>query len=373
MPIPIPAGLKEVPWWEPEFGGNEARYVDDVLKSGYVNDGKLTEQLEKELSSRLGARHAVIVTSGTSAIFLALAGLGIGPGDEVLVPDITFIATANAVQLTGARPVFVDVELATLNIDPADARRRITPKTKALVPVHISGRAANMQALQDLAREKNLFLVEDAAEALGSKHTGKFLGTWGHAGCLSFTANKIVASGQGGAILTNDEKLYVRLKELKDQGRPKRGTGGADTHVSVGYNFKFTDIQAAVLKGQLEALDSRLAHQRHLYEVYAEELKPLKGIRLPGFAIQSGEVPLWVDAVIEKRDIVFDALAARNIHCRKFWYPLHTQKPYFEAGAKFPKSDQAAAQALWLPSSFQLPETDVRYVCQTIRQILEDS
>ncbi|SVB90055.1 uncharacterized protein METZ01_LOCUS242909, partial [marine metagenome] len=178
----------------------------------------------------VGATYAVGVTNGTSALFLALAALGIGHGDEVVVPDLTFIATANAVTLTGATPVLVDIDPATLTISPEAFEKAITAHTRAVIPVHISGRSADLPAIVAIAKEHGLAVVEDAAEAFASFHDGRALGTIGIAGCLSFSPNKTIMTGQGGMVLTDDEGLHLRLRELKDQGRPVRGTGGDDPH-----------------------------------------------------------------------------------------------------------------------------------------------
>ena len=194
------------------------------------------------------------------------------------------------------------------------------------MPVHVSGRAAPMAAILDIARRHNLFVVEDAAESFLSRHAGHNLGTLGHAGCLSFSPNKIITTGQGGAILTNDERLQVRARELKDQGRPVRGTGGDDVHDSVGYNFKLTNLQAALGLAQLGYLERRMARLKQIYRTYAHALNGLEGITLPGFNLDEGESPQWVDAIVERRDELDGYLLERNVHCRRFWFPLHTQK-----------------------------------------------
>jgi len=354
----------------PEIGTKEYDSIKAVLDSNYLNEGTVTESFERKLSELLDVKHVVAVTSGTAAITLALAGLGIGVGDEVLVPDVTFIATANAVVLTGATPVLVDIDSQTLNIDPEAAVRAITPRTKAIVPVHVSGRAAAMDAVLDLARRAGLFVVEDAAEAFVSRHGRRFLGTLGHAGCLSFSPNKTITTGQGGAVLTDDDRLNVRLRELKDQGRPVRGTGGDDIHASIGYNFKFTNLQAAVGMAQLEYLDARLARMKKLFSIYATELRDLDGIRLPGFRLDVGESPQWTDAIVSRRDELDWYLLHRNIHCRKFWFPLHTQLPYRQPDERFPNSTAICPYAIWLPSAFTLSDADASTVCASIRDFL---
>lgn len=364
---------KDIPFWMPEIGATEYGLVKAVLESNYLNDGDVTERFERSLADRLGIKHVVAVTSGTAAITLALAGLGVGAGAEVIVPDVTFIATANAVTLTGAKPVLVDIDCRTLNLDPEAAARAITPRTRAIVPVHVSGRAAAMQSVLDLARRSGLYVVEDAAEAFMSRHSDGYLGTLGHAGCLSFSSNKTITTGQGGAVLTNDDRLHARLRELKDQGRPIRGTGGDDIHASVGYNFKFTNLQAAVGLAQLEYLESRLNRMKNIYSCYATQLRGLEGIRLPGFQLDRGESPQWTDAIVERRDDLDRYLLARRVHCRRFWFPLHTQAPYRQPDECFPSSSAIVPHALWLPSAFTISDAELSTTCGHIRDFLLQS
>jgi perosamine synthetase len=364
--------VRKIPWWSPEIGPNELGLVQEVLSSGYVNEGDVVARFEARIAELVGARHAVATTSGTVAIFLALYGLGIGAGDEVLVPDCTFIATANAVTLTGAKPVLVDIDARTLNVDPAAIERAITPRTKAIVPVHVTGRAADMERINAIAEAKKLLVVEDAAEALRSKHHGRFLGTWGRAGCFSFSPNKTVTSGQGGMVVTDDAKLAQRMRELKDQGRPVRGTGGDDLHPTLGFNFKLTNLQAAVGLAQLGYLEARLARQKKIYEIYRDGLRGVRGIEVLPFDIEGGATPQWTDVLCDKRDALEAHLREQGASCRKFWHPLHTQAPYRAGGDAFPSTTAACRRALWLPSAFQLTDDDVRYVVNAIRAFYEE-
>lgn len=362
-----------IPWWQPEIGAEERDALLRVVDSNYLNEGEVTARFEREAAAMFGARHGIATTSGTSAIFLALAGLGVGRGDDVLVPDVTFIATANAVTLTGARPILVDVDPSTLAIDTEAAVRAMTPSTKAVVPVHVSGRAAPIERLLAFARERGLFVVEDAAEALWSKHQGRCLGTFGVAGCFSFSPNKTITTGQGGLVVTDDDGLAVRLRELKDQGRPVRGTGGNDLHNVIGYNFKLTNMQAAVGLAQLRRLETRSAHLRNVYRWYRAGLGDVSQIRLLSFDVDAGESPQWIDAVALHRDALVAHLQARDMHCRPFWFPIHTQRPYLQPDAAFPVSTRLMPDALWLPSALQLSEQDVRQVCEEIRRFYRDT
>jgi perosamine synthetase len=357
-------------FWSPQFGAEEKALVADVIDSGFLNDGEVTARFEKQVAELLGCKHVVTVTSGTAAIFLALAGIGVGAGDEVIVPDVTFIATANAVTLTGAKPVLVDVDPQKLTLDPQCAERAVTPRTKAIVPVHVSGRAVDLGAILDIGRRYGIQVVEDAAEAFQSRHESRCLGTFGIAGCFSLSPNKTITTGQGGLIATDDDRLHVRLRELKDQGRPVRGTGGDDTHNSVGYNFKFTNLQAAVGLGQLNDLPRRLDRMKSIYRSYAEGLRGVPGISVLPFRIEGGEVPQWTDVLVDRRDAVYDHLAARGILGRRFWHPLHTQAPYRMPCDQFPNSTQQIPRAMWLPSAFTLSDADVMTICGEIREFL---
>jgi perosamine synthetase len=357
-----------IPWWLPDVAAEEREAVGRVIDSNYLNEGDVTAEFERRFAETVGAAHAVATTSGTAAIFLALAGLGIGAGDEVIVPDVTFIATANAVTLTGATPVLVDVDADTLNIDVAAAERAITSRTKALVPVHVSGRAAAMPEILRLGRRRGIAVVEDSAEALLSRRGGKYLGTFGSAGCFSFSPNKTITTGQGGIVVTDDGALAVRLRELKDQGRPVRGTGGNDIHAVLGFNFKLTNLQAAVGVAQLRKLKARVAHLQEIYRWYAAGLEAVPQVRMLPFDVDAGEAPQWVDALAADRDALVEHLRREDMHCRPFWYPIHTQQPYRLPDDGFPTSTRLMKDALWLPSALQLGPTEVRLVCEAIRR-----
>jgi len=351
--------------------GRELELIREVIESNYLNDGDVTERFERSVADRVGSKHAVAVTSGTTAIFLALVAVGVRADDEVVVPDVTFIATANAVKLAGATPVLADIDERTLTLDPAAFERAITPRTRAVVPVHVSGRAADMAAIASIAQQHKIAVVEDAAEAFISRVDGRALGTIGLAGCLSFSPNKSITTGQGGIVLTNDDDLAARLRSLKDQGRPVRGTGGDDLHPTIGFNFKFTNLQAAIGLAQLDVLVRRLERQRRIYTLYERALADAPGIRLPGFDLARGETPLWTDAVVDRRDDLDRWLSDRAMGCRRFWFPLHTQAPYRRDDAEFPAATRVAPKALWLPSAFTISDDDVAMVCESIVSFLK--
>ena len=357
----------QIPWWRPEIGSEERDMVLAVLASNYLNDGDVTTDFERRMAAALGARHAVAVTSGTAALFLSLAAVGVGRGDDVVVPDVTFIATANAVTLTGATPVLVDVDAATLTLDPDAFARAITPRTKAVVPVHVSGRAAAITRILEIAGRHGVAVIEDAAEALRSRHAGRCLGTFGRAGCFSLSPNKTITTGQGGLVVTDDDALVVRLRELKDQGRPVRGTGGNDVHASIGFNFKLTNLQAAVGVAQLARLEARVTRLAAIGRAYARGLEGLPQVRVLPFDFDAGETPQWVDVLADDRDRLVECLERSGMSCRPFWFPIHTQQPYKAPDDRFPVAMRLGAKALWLPSALSLTDGDVQAVCRRIR------
>jgi perosamine synthetase len=362
---------RAIPWFGPEVGLREKELLAEVIDSNYINDGPVTRRFEAEIARLAGTKYAVGVTSGTAAISLALMGLGVGRGDEVIVPDLTFAATANAVAMTGAEVRLVDIEPVRFSLDAQKVRAALTPKTRAIVTVDVNGRGAGYAALEPLAKETGLFLVTDSAEGLASRHGGKPLGSYGNAGCFSFSANKTVSTGQGGMITTSDEALHGRLRELKDQGRRHQGTGGDDLHPALGFNFKLTNLQSAVGLAQLEKLQARLAFARERDRWYRAALGDCPGIVLPAVDIAGGEAVQWTDALVERRDLLRKAFDAGRIGHRAFWFPVHAHKPYAAPAERFPAATRVSAQGLWLPSAFSLTQAEVARTCDVIRSALK--
>jgi dTDP-4-amino-4,6-dideoxygalactose transaminase len=347
----------------------EIALVMEVLRAHHPNQGEVTKMFEKAICNLIGCGHAIATTSGTVSIFLSLKGLGIGAGDEVIVPDITFIATANAVTLSGATPVIVDVDPKTLTASPASIKGAITSKTKAIVPVHVSGRSTDMDEVMKIAKEHDLKVVEDAAEALLSKRNGRYLGTVGNAGCFSLSSMKVITSGQGGIIVTDDDAFALRLRELRAQGIATGSvSGGDDRHESIGFNFKYTDLQAAVALGQLEALSDRAERARATNRLYREQLASVPQISLLPFDLDNGELPLWTDAIAERRNELDAFLRARGIDCRRFWHPIHKEAPYAQSDDEFPNSTILSYKAIWLPSAFTMTDQDVTIVSESIKE-----
>ncbi len=359
--------MKKIAWWEPVIGKQEYKYIKKVLNSAFPNEGPLTIEFQNKIADLVGAKYALAVPNATSAMFLSMKAIGIGPGDEVIVPDLTFIATANAVEMTGARAVLCDVDPSTLTINISACEKVITKKTRAIIPVHVSGRGADMKTILRLSKKYNISVIEDAAEALMSKKGNKYLGTFGVTGCFSFSPAKIITTGQGGIIVTDDKSIYKKIVELKDQGRDKRGTGGDDIHTGIGYNFKFTDLQAAVGLGQLTMLSARIKKMKKNHILYKEKLKDVKEIEILPFDIANEELPLWTDAVCEQRNALDDFLKKNGADCRRFWFPIHKQKYYKNYKGNFTNASLLSPKTLWLPSAFTLTDKDILKVIALIK------
>lgn len=359
-------GHDRIEWYGPHLTNNELDRLRQCLATGYINDGPLARDFERRIAELVGTKYAVAVTSGTAAIALSLLAAGIGPGMEVLVPDLTFIATANAVRLTGAQVKLVDVEPVRFGIDPDLVEAEIGPATRAVVTVDVNGRGADYRRIELICRERGLVLICDAAEGLGSCYAGRNLGSFGLAGCFSFSANKTIAAGQGGMIVTNDSAMHDSLRELKDQGRRHGGSGGDDIHPVLGFNFKFTDLQAAVSLAQFDEIEERLSAAVSRDQAYVEYLANQPGLTLPPIE-EPGEVRQWTDILVQERFRVMAALDAANIGCRAFWHPLHHQGPYRdEDDAAFSNAVDISRRGLWLPSRFDMTEAQIERVCSVI-------
>lgn len=353
-----------IPWFHPEIGIEEEEEVIRVLRSGYINDGKLARDLEDQIAKFLGVAFCTVVTSGTVALALSLMALGVKAGDEVIVPDFTFIATANAVSLTGARVKLVDIESDRLTIDVQKVEEAIHSKTKAVIAVDVNGRAPDYCSLEAICQKHGVGLICDSAEAFGSQSENRFLGTYGDVGCFSLSANKTLTSGQGGLIVTNNETLFLRLKELKDQGRLQQGSGGDDMHPSLGFNFKYTNLQAAVALAQLKKIPARLKYFSERDHWYRELLRNCPGITFPETKV--GEIQQWADVLCEDRAQFVAAFKNHQIDFRNFWIPLHKQTPYLQKDEGFENAIKVSRQGLWLPSSFSLSHKEAEFVSQVM-------
>lgn len=363
-PGPALSSPPVLPQWEPVLGEEEVREIVAAVRSSWITEAERTRQLEAALAQFFGVEHAVLTNNGTAAIALALMAAGVGLGDEVIVPDFTFIATANAVRLAGARPVLVDVRSTDITLDPDQVEGAITPNTKALLPVHLNGRAADTVRLGEIARRHGLALIVDAAQALGSKWQGRYLGTDADIGCFSLATTKIITTGQGGFLLTNNGDLKNRLVELKDQGRLQRSW---NHHPTLGFNFKFTDLQAAIGLAQLTKLEDRLRRMKGIYSAYRECLSGLEEVRFLPMKTEEGASPWFVDIFVDQPRELGRYLSTRGIQTRPFYPPIHTQGVYRQQRS-YPNATRFSTTGLWLPSSLSLTDEDIERVVSAVHE-----
>jgi perosamine synthetase len=357
------SGAEYIPQMQPWIGEEEKKAVVEYLDSGgWLTEFERTRELEQVIAAYVGARHAVMVANGTVSLFAALAALGVGAGHEVLVPDLTMIASANTVLLAGATPVFVDVEPASLCLDLERAERAITPRTKAIMLVSFNGRAPDMDRAVALARRHGLVLVEDAAQALGSRWRGKHLGTFGDIGSFSFSSPKVVTMGQGGTLVSDDDALVARVRKVKDFGRVK---SGVDEHDALGYNFKFTDLQAVIGLAQMSKLDWRVQRKKEMFALYRAELADVREVTFIATDLDATS-PWFIDVLVPDSRALRQHLHERGIGSRPFYPPVHTQAPYHQTG-DFPQTAHASRHGLWLPSSSFLDDRTIKRICGEIR------
>lgn len=345
---------QNIPWFEPSIDQADVAAVQKVVASGFVNEGPANRAFEKKLTEYFGVNHAITTPNCTTAIALTLKALGVGHGDTVLVPDITFVGTASAVRLTGAEPILVDVHPLSFTMDPADAKRRIKSTTRAIVPVHLTGRSCDMAGLREIAEPKGLFIVEDAAEALASRNAEGWLGAQSDAGCFSLAPTKIITSGQGGFVLTDRQDIRDGLVRLKDHGRLSRAS---DIHPVTGFNFKVTDMQAALALSQWDKLPARIQRCREIDELYMDGLQDVPDFVFTPRPDQGGYL-MWPDFKSDRRDALVEHLKNLGITLRPFWPALHDQ-PAYASSDKFPGATDACSHACWLPCSPNISDDQV--------------
>jgi perosamine synthetase len=358
----------------PVIGEREKRYVNDCLESGWISSiGIYLARFEEGFARFCGVKHAIATNNGTTALHLALVALGVGPGDEVIVPTLTFIATANAVRYCGATPVFIDCDEETLNIDVAAIESKMTRRTRVIIPVHLYGHPADMDPILELAEKNNLHVVEDAAEAHGAKYKGRVVGSIGTCATFSFYGNKILTTGEGGMVTTNDDLLAEKLRLYRGQGMdPSRRYW----HPVIGYNYRMTNIAAALGCAQLERVDEALANRKRLAGWYASGLAQIPGLVLP-IQKEYAEHVYWMYTVLlpqrgsEKRDSVCKFLEGRSIETRPIFFPMHEMPPYEEDGARYPKATESAARGFSLPTHELLTQDDVAYVCENLASAIQ--
>lgn len=362
-----------IPIAEPCLGEEELNNAIQAIKSGWISSkGTFILEFEQKFARYCGVHQAVATSNGTVALHLALKALGIREGDEVLVPTLTFIATANTVTYCNAKPVLVDSDPGCWCIDPSRIEDTISSRTKAIVPVHLYGHPCDMDAIEDIARRHSLYIVEDAAEAHGALYKDRRVGSFGHINCFSFFGNKIISTGEGGMCLTDDEDLAKKMRILRDHGMNPNRKYWYDV---VGFNYRMTNLQAAVGAAQVDKLDRLVARRRQLAEWYNDAFR---GLAERGVITRPPEMPwansaYWMysilleDGFAMSRDELIGALEDKGIETRPLFYPLHLMPPYQDQNSnKFPVAEELSRRGLNLPSGFRIGEEEVNRIAGAI-------
>lgn len=367
--------MKRISIAVPVFRGNEKKYLNECIDTGWVSaNGHFIQDFQEQFAAFCGSKYALACSNGTVTLHLIVKALGIGPGDEVIMPTLTYVATANAVAECGATPVFVDSDPDTWNVSPEAVEHAITPRTKAIIPVHLYGLSCDMTALMDISRRYCLPIIEDAAEAHGALWEGKRVGSMGKAGSFSFFGNKIITSGEGGMIVTDDEELYHHLMLLRTQGiDPSRRYW----HVMRAYNYRMTNMQAAVGLAQLEDVEWHMKERRRVADTYNR----LFHEKLDGYVtVQKVEKPenhvYWMNSIIltDKvkidRDTVMAEMEERNIEMRPLFYPMHIMPPYRDTSLSCPVAEKLSSRGINLPSHALLDEEAIGYIVDSLQEII---
>jgi len=356
---------------EPWIDESELRELQRVIAATFLVEHELTKEFEGMTAELTGSKHAVAVCNGTLGIYICLKVLGIGEGDEVIVPNLTFVATANAVILAGATPVLCEIREDTFCLDVSRAETLLTNRTRAIIPVHLYGQSADLTVIGDFAERHGIKIVEDAAQGAGVKFNGKHVGTFGEMGILSYYGNKTITCGEGGVILTNDDNLAKAAYRLKNHGRDRKGVY---IHESIGFNFAFTELQAAVGIAQTRKLPAIVDKKRAIHDRYVNELQGLKNFR-PTFVDSRCEPVFWFTSFLcEEAEELSAFLRAQNVQTRRFFYPLHRQPCYSDRKhvrgieADFSISDAVYRRGISLPSSFGLTYEEQSQVIEQIRR-----
>jgi perosamine synthetase len=374
--VPGSSNAPRIPVGAPALIGNERRYVLEALDSTWISsNGRFIGAFEDAFADRCGVRHAVAVNTGTAALHVALLALRVGPGDEVIVPALTYVASAAAVLYCGGIPVFAESDASTGNIDPSALEQLITPRTKAIMVVHLYGHPVDIDPVRALAQRHGLPVIEDAAEAHGAEYKGRLVGTLGEIATFSFYGNKIISCGEGGMVVTDDCSLADKVRKLRGQGQDTTRRYWFD---EVGFNYRLTNVAAAIGLAQTEQLDWHVGRRREIAAQYAARLSGHPHVR----AIE--EPPhtrsaFWMNSVVLRdsapadRDSVIAALAARGIETRPFFYPCHTMPPYrrFAPAGGLPVAERLSARGISLPSGATLTPQDVDEVCDALNDAIE--
>ncbi|RME37254.1 MAG: DegT/DnrJ/EryC1/StrS family aminotransferase, partial [Planctomycetota bacterium] len=348
------------------------------LRTPHLSLGPKLTAFEDAFAAYCGTAHAVACSSGTAALHTVLTAWNLGPGDEVVTTPFSFIASSNAILMTGAKPVFADIDPRTWNIDPAEVERAITPRTRALLPVDVFGVPAPLDALRDIARSRNLLILEDACEALGSAYQGRRCGSLGDAGVFGFYPNKQITTGEGGMIVTDDESLARRCRSLRNQGRDEDGDWL--THTRLGYNYRLGEMQCALGLAQLARIDEILAARGRVYQWYRQRLADERRLQWqeaePDATISRFVLVVRLRDEYDRtdRDRILAALRERGIGCSNYFAPIHLQPFYAERfgyrPGSFPRCEALAARTIALPFHHELTQRDVDRVCGELQRLL---
>ncbi|MBU1092673.1 DegT/DnrJ/EryC1/StrS family aminotransferase, partial [Patescibacteria group bacterium] len=355
---------------EPWFDQNETLALSEYMKSGgWVTEFTKTRDLEKMIAEYVGAKYCSVVSNGTVSLTLAMIAYGIGPGDEVVVPDYTMVASANAVKLAGAEVVFADIDPGNLCLNLEQIQKAVSSRTKAVLLVTINGRyPSDLEQIVAFCKDNGLKLIEDAAQSLGSRKDGKHLGTFGDIGSFSFAAPKIITTGQGGALVTDDEKIIEKIRLLRDFGREK---SGADHYLTMGWNFKFTDIQAVIGIEQMKKLPWRVERKKEIYKLYRQHLDGISELDFIPTKLED-TTPMFVDILVpaDKRDGLAEYLRQKGIHTRTFYPALHAE-PVYQRDGSYPVAEKTSKQGLWLPSSSKLTNDEIDHICGVVNSFFK--
>ena len=358
------------------MGDAEKRELASVIDSGWFTEAKKTREFEKMFSNFIGSKYSCAVTSGTAGLYLALKAVGIGNGDEVIVPALTFVASPNSIEATGAKPILIDIESQSLNLDLQKLSHKITKKTRAIMPVNFNGRSTNYDVLCEFANKHSLMLIEDAAHSLGCYYQNKHQGTLSDIAIFSFSTPKIITTGQGGMIVTDNKKLFERCLQLKDFGRDfgkKKNMRKAFEHSTIGYNYKFTEFQAAVGIAQMKKLEKRIRKKRKTYKKYVELLSKINQIDFVQTDLKK-ITPWMIDILLQSkitREKLIKYLEQRNIETRIFYPSIHKLPPYRENNKKYPVSTNISDRGLWLPSSVTIKDEEIDLISRKIREFFK--
>jgi dTDP-4-amino-4,6-dideoxygalactose transaminase len=369
---------------KPSFGDEEERLVLEVLRSGWVTQGPRVEEFERRFAALVGSADAVAVSSGTTALFLTLHVLGIGPGDEVIVPSLTFIASVNAIVHAGATPVLIDVDPRTYNLDPGAVEAAVTPRTRGIMVVHQLGMPADLDAIDDIGRRRGIHVVEDAACALGSSSKGRPIGRTANLAAFSFHPRKVIVTGEGGMITTNDADIAARLRRLRHQGmsisdieRHRADRVINETYPEIGYNCRLSDLHAAVGIAQLAKLDRLVARRRAIAAYYGKALRNLPVVE-PPFVPEYAE-PNYQSYIVRlraggeaERDHVLDEMHRRGVAMRRGLMAVHREAPYRDAriAGSLRHTELATDQTMILPLYADLTDEEQRYVIENLAEVV---